>query len=259
MAYPEALPLSGILSIRTIREWMIAAGEIAPTTNISLSTLVSSSHLIDKSAPYRISDFYGYSINVHPPFDYPWYGVTILAGVNTCIAQTGGIYDITTDREVLGIGTIVRFVTSGEDIIINWLGIVKIDNYKCVLETTTAYVSSRTIKFYAIKSLVSCTEELEIACIMFNDGINVYMEIWTPSSKNVTSTIDMIFLFQGSDSGNSIYAPALIYAGTNLSSAVLMFDSMASGFWYVEEITVQLVFYTPNSDATYEYVVEILT
>ena len=57
--YPAALPSSGAISIKTISDWMLAAGEIT-TGTYSISSLNSKSHLTDKTAPFSLSDWYGY-------------------------------------------------------------------------------------------------------------------------------------------------------------------------------------------------------
>ncbi|MES2372557.1 MAG: hypothetical protein V4557_08255 [Bacteroidota bacterium] len=65
--YPAALPSSGPLSTDMIKDWMYAAGEITfaeYSGATSLAFLNSKSHLTDKTAPYSISDWYGYSVFV---------------------------------------------------------------------------------------------------------------------------------------------------------------------------------------------------
>lgn len=57
--YPAPLPSSGPISIQSVYNWMQAAGEIS-TGPYSLSDLNSHSHLADKTAPYSLSDWYGY-------------------------------------------------------------------------------------------------------------------------------------------------------------------------------------------------------
>ena len=58
--YPTALPSSGSISIQQISNWMLAANEIS-ANNYSISYLNSKSHLADKTAPYSLSDWYGYT------------------------------------------------------------------------------------------------------------------------------------------------------------------------------------------------------
>jgi len=58
--YPTALPSSGSISIQQISNWMLAAGEIS-ANNYSISYLNSKSHLADKTAPYSLSDWRGYT------------------------------------------------------------------------------------------------------------------------------------------------------------------------------------------------------
>jgi len=62
--YPAALPSSGAISVKAISDWMLAAGEIT-TGTYSISTLNSLSHLTDKTAPYSLSDWYGYEIPIY--------------------------------------------------------------------------------------------------------------------------------------------------------------------------------------------------
>jgi len=57
--YPAALPSSGAISVKAISDWMLTAGEIT-TGTYSISNLNSLSHLTDKTAPYSLSDWYGY-------------------------------------------------------------------------------------------------------------------------------------------------------------------------------------------------------
>ena len=57
--YPAALPSSGAISVKAISDWMLTAGEIT-TGTYSISSLNSLSHLTDKTAPYSLSDWYGY-------------------------------------------------------------------------------------------------------------------------------------------------------------------------------------------------------
>ena len=57
--YPAALPSSGAISVKAISDWMLVAGEIT-TGTYSISSLNSKSHLTDKTAPYSLSDWYGY-------------------------------------------------------------------------------------------------------------------------------------------------------------------------------------------------------
>lgn len=60
-----SLPVSGPISVADIALVMYNIGEISPPAyesgNFTLRDLNSSSHLEDKSAPYSISDWYGYS------------------------------------------------------------------------------------------------------------------------------------------------------------------------------------------------------
>jgi len=58
--YPSPLPSSGQISIQQIYNWMNAAGEMPYSTSYSINTLNSASHLTDKTAPYSLSDWYGY-------------------------------------------------------------------------------------------------------------------------------------------------------------------------------------------------------
>jgi hypothetical protein len=63
MAYPTALQCTGLLSMSEIRDWMIAASELPiGTTTVSLGTLISNSHLSDRTAPSEVSQFYCYAI-----------------------------------------------------------------------------------------------------------------------------------------------------------------------------------------------------
>jgi len=57
--YPAAIPLTGPISIKTISDWMVAAGEITGGP-YSISNLNSHSHLLDKAVPYSLSEWYGY-------------------------------------------------------------------------------------------------------------------------------------------------------------------------------------------------------
>jgi len=57
--YPANLPSSGTISLQQVSNWMLASGEIGGH-NYSVSYLNSVSHLSDKSAPYSLSDWYGY-------------------------------------------------------------------------------------------------------------------------------------------------------------------------------------------------------
>ncbi|ADQ79235.1 hypothetical protein Palpr_1087 [Paludibacter propionicigenes WB4] len=57
--YPAALPSSGAISVKAISDWMLTAGEITAGT-YSISDLNNKSHLTDKTAPYSLSDWYGY-------------------------------------------------------------------------------------------------------------------------------------------------------------------------------------------------------
>jgi len=57
--YPAALPSSGAISVKAISDWMLTAGEIT-TATYSISSLNSLSHLTNKTAPYSLSDWYGY-------------------------------------------------------------------------------------------------------------------------------------------------------------------------------------------------------
>jgi len=57
--YPNPLPSSGPLDVQTIYNWMQAAGE--NPGSYSISGMNSKSHLLDKTAPYSLSDWYGYS------------------------------------------------------------------------------------------------------------------------------------------------------------------------------------------------------
>ena len=57
--YPANLPSSGAISLQQVSNWMLAAGEIG-ANNYSMSYLNRQSHLADKTAPYSLSDWYGY-------------------------------------------------------------------------------------------------------------------------------------------------------------------------------------------------------
>ena len=64
--WPGNLPSSpNSISLLNIADWMLAAGEITQTERtgpLSIRTLNGKSHLIDKSIPYSLSDWYGYGI-----------------------------------------------------------------------------------------------------------------------------------------------------------------------------------------------------
>lgn len=62
MAYPTALQSSGPIGMSEVRDWMIAASELPPVSEVGLETLVLDSHLVDQTAPYNLSQFYSYSI-----------------------------------------------------------------------------------------------------------------------------------------------------------------------------------------------------
>jgi hypothetical protein len=63
MAYPIAIQLTGPISMSEIRDWMVAASELPiGTVTVGLDGLVANSHLIEKTAPHQVSQFYGYSI-----------------------------------------------------------------------------------------------------------------------------------------------------------------------------------------------------
>lgn len=101
MAYPTALQCSGLLSMSEIRDWMIAATELPPsTTTVSLSTLISSSHLTDKTPPSQISQFYCYAVpvvscgssfNISSNRTYERYEDVV---VGTTSGDVGIVYDI---------------------------------------------------------------------------------------------------------------------------------------------------------------------
>jgi len=63
--YPAAIKLAGdSLGMKTISNWMLAAGEInAGQAPYSIQFLNSKSHLTDKIAPYSLSDWYGYGLS----------------------------------------------------------------------------------------------------------------------------------------------------------------------------------------------------
>lgn len=66
---PNKLPTSGTLSMGQIADYMVTLGEMTPAQRaapFSLQLLNSLSHLSDKTAPYSISDWYGYG----PPPTY---------------------------------------------------------------------------------------------------------------------------------------------------------------------------------------------
>ena len=64
MAYPTAIACSGPLAMSEVRDWMIAASELPTTTEVGLEALVLNSHLVDKTAPHNLSQFYCYAVPV---------------------------------------------------------------------------------------------------------------------------------------------------------------------------------------------------
>lgn len=62
--FPHPLPLSGKISLDQIADWMLSAGEITMSERssaLSINFLNHKSHLVNKTAPFSLSDWYGYS------------------------------------------------------------------------------------------------------------------------------------------------------------------------------------------------------
>ena len=112
-----SLPSSGAMSISQIATVMYNLGELTITERsgaLSISFLNSKSHLVDKTAPFSISDWYGYtgssgtgidSISIYRAFNQSYdYTVARACSLPSGIYQTVKLYYTS---GTLGVGTVL--------------------------------------------------------------------------------------------------------------------------------------------------------
>lgn len=234
--YPDPLPSSGTLTMGQIRDWMIDAGELSSVTTVSLQELVDASHLADKTAPYSISDFYGYEVegvnsapllfnvvNNFPGVRDPWphyaagfiylnSGLTIYWAGNIVVGTT--VYsdeDLTTPMpSTYGRSLVIddnginkwAFVPDPSDI--DYAGPGVITEIGLVSDLTTFAFNVGVMKFDA--AVPSCTSP-------------VSLNVWAISSNKLTESL-----------------PELLYTNTTLYQNSSFSPPTANGYYTINSV-----------------------
>jgi len=153
MPHPTAIATSGALPMSEIRNWLIAAGELANTTTVSLESLVNASHLSDKTRPHNISLFYGYGVVAN--FQYTYTSIRVGTSNNVCDGSTGGNFPAASDISPMAVNTKVR-IESSSDVIPTWGSYFSVNGYKYQISVDDTIAFTSTYRYYKVLVVTTC-------------------------------------------------------------------------------------------------------
>jgi len=156
MPHPTAIATSGALPMSEIRNWLIAAGELANTTTVSLESLVNASHLSDKTRPHNISLFYGYGVVMSFPNSLG--NVTVGNSENVCLGATGGNYPASSNASPTIVGSTIR-VTITYDLIPSWGSFLASNGIKYQITVDDRIAFTSTYRYYKVLAVFNCSSD----------------------------------------------------------------------------------------------------
>lgn len=254
MAYPDPLPSSGALSISTIRSWMIAAGELTSgTTTVSLQTLVSSSHLADKTAPYKISDFYDYAEEAPGPFPYSHDPIIIVQPpYNDCTITTTIPMNITSNTSVIGVGTLLRGDRDVAGFLEEQKEVLTDGTKKYTLIKTEAYPGV-SVYVYEVTAISSCLQDYYFQNNNYYDSGPklLHLSIYNVNLMAVTSPLVLTYRIQNTAGSQNLDRTVNVTNGaTNGLADYSLAGTVLDG---VSSVTITLLSISPPQDSTYIY------